>query len=200
MEEYPSNSIKEKTDKPAKKLEKVTTGVVKSQKKTEGQKFKEAFMAEITSNVKHYTSPEVLVPSIKNAIWDLATFVLNMALYGEGRRDRRSNVPGAKVSYTSFYQSNDSKRDYTKPRPTSGFDYDDLVFVSRGDAEAVLSAMEDAIDRYGFVSILDMYDLAEVSTSNYTLGNYGWKNLRNSQTVPVNGGYILKLPKAEPLK
>ena len=201
MEEYPSNSIKEKSDKPERKLERVTTGVAKTKKKGEMRKVKDVFISEDVNKIKSYVLLDVLVPAIKKAISDIVTNGIDMILYGEARYDRRSNTPGAKVSYSSYYVSgnNNDKRDYNRPRNT-GFDYDDLVFASRGDAEAVLSAMEDAIERYGFVSILDMYDLAEVSTSNYTLGNYGWKNLRNSKTVPVRDGYVIKLPKAEPLK
>ena len=79
-------------------------------------------------------------------------------------------------------------------------DYDDIIFDNRGDAEAVLSSMEDVIDQYGVVSIADLFDLAEVSNSNYAMNNYGWTDLRTANVVRVRDGYILKLPRALPIK
>ena len=46
---------------------------------------------------------------------------------------------------------------------------------------------------------IKMYDLVGI-TGQYTDNNYGWTNLRNAEPVRTRDGYMLKLPRAIPLK
>ena len=73
-----------------------------------------------------------------------------------------------------------------------------MVLETRGEAEDVLSRMDELIDTYGVVSVADLYDLVGISC-NYTDNKYGWTNLRNAEPVRVRDGYMLKLPKALPI-
>ena len=75
----------------------------------------------------------------------------------------------------------------------------DITFETRGDAEAVLEQMDDVIDRYGIVTVADMYDMADL-TAPYTSNKYGWTSINSAEVVRVRDGYILKLPKATDLK
>jgi hypothetical protein len=59
--------------------------------------------------------------------------------------------------------------------------------------------MDDIINRYGVVSVGDLYDLAGISTTNYTVNKYGWTNIRSAHVVRTRDGYLLKLPRALPL-
>ena len=59
--------------------------------------------------------------------------------------------------------------------------------------------MDELIETYGMVSVMDLYDLVGVS-GNYTDNKYGWVNIKNAEPVrTMGGGYMLKLPKAIPL-
>ena len=62
----------------------------------------------------------------------------------------------------------------------------------------MLTQMEATIDKYGFVTIADMYDLANL-TSNYTDNKYGWMNVRNAEVIRARDGYVIKLPRAVPI-
>ena len=75
----------------------------------------------------------------------------------------------------------------------------DLIFNTRGDAELVLSSMDEAIEKYGVVSVGDLYDLADVTTRNYMVHEYGWTNIRSASVIRVKDGYMIKLPRAVPL-
>ena len=68
-----------------------------------------------------------------------------------------------------------------------------------GEAEEVLSRMDELIDTYGVVSVADLYDLIGKSCE-YTDNKYGWTNIRNAEPIRVYNGYMLKLPKALPIK
>lgn len=206
MQEYPSNSMKSKeaqkqSPTPEKKVEKVVTGVAKTKKKSELKKFTDVFISEDASNVKSYILLDVVVPTAKKLFSDIVTTALDMLLYGESRHSRRSGGSSSKVSYRSYYEKDrDRFRDRDTARAGSGFDYDEIIFDSFGDAEIVLTEMENVIESYGFVSVADLYDLADVTNHNYLANRYGWTNLSSAKTVPVRDGYIIKLPKARPLE
>lgn len=204
MEEYRPNSHKSKetqkegTAPPDKKVEKVISGSAKPKKKGEMQKFADVFISEDVGNVKSYILMDVLVPAIKKAISDIVTNGIDMILYGETGRTRKASS-GTKVSYGKFYDREPDRRRERLASSRGGYDYDDIVFETRGDAESVLDAMNDIISQYGVVSVGDLYDLADVSTDNYAVNKYGWTDISGCKPVRVRDGYILKLPKALPI-
>lgn len=201
MDDYKPNSnrFKEgKVDEPVvreKKVEAITTATVK--KKGEMKKFTDIFISEDVGSVKSYILMDVLVPAIKKAISDIVTNGVDMVLYGSSGRTKRPGSTASKVSYRGYYNQ-DQPVARTIAR-TEAYDYDDVILSTRGEAEEVLSRMDELIDTYGVVSVADLYDLVNVSC-HYTDNKYGWTNLVN--VVPVRasgGGYILKLPRALPL-
>lgn len=201
MQEYKANSHKSKTEQndpiPEKKVEKVIAGTVKSKKKGELQKFADVFISEDVDKVKSYILMDVLIPAVKKAISDIVTNGIDMVLYGETGRTKK-NSPGSKVSYRSYYDKRDERRDYDSPRTRTGYSYDDIILDNRGEAEDVLSKMDELISTYDFASVADLYDLVGI-TGNYTDNKYGWTDIRSASVVRVREGYMLKLPKALPL-
>lgn len=203
MEDYKPNSHKYKEEKrndtslSEKKVEKVIAGSARAKKRNEIQKFADIFISEDVSNVKSYILMDVLVPAVKKAISDIVTNGIDMILYGESGRTKK-NSSASKVSYSGYFKGNDRK-DYDNQRTRDDLDYDNIIFESRGDAVAVLTAMEDIINQFGVVSVGDLYDLADISTTNYTINKYGWMDIRSAQVVRVRGGYLIKLPRALPL-
>lgn len=190
--------------KPTKEEEKrtpvapVVNGAAKVKKKSEVRKFTDIFLAEDVSNVKSYVLMDVLVPAVKKAVSDIVTNGIDMILYGETGHSRKSGA--SKVSYGSYYKDRErGRRDYAASHVRGGIDYDDIIFETRGDAESVLSAMEDIIEQFRYVSVADLYDLAQVSTTNYAINKYGWTDLHNASVVRVRDGFAIKLPRALPL-
>ena len=197
MEDYKPNShrSKEEQNLPEKKIEPVVKGKVTT-KKNNVRKLTNTFVTEDIQNVKSYVLMDVLVPAIKKAISDIVTNGIDMLLYGETERSRRKTNASV-VSYRNYYDSRREER-YSSSRTRTGYSYDDVVLETRGEAEDVLSRMDELIDTYGVVSVADLYDLVGISC-NYTDNKYGWTNLRNAEPVRVRDGYMLKLPKALPI-
>lgn len=205
MPEYQSNSHKSK-ELPAeptreKKVQKVVQGKVKT-KRNEKRKLANIFISEDASNVKNYVFMDVLVPAIKKAISDIVRDGIDMVLYGESGRGRSGGRSRSddRPSYRNYYDDrrrDDRDRDRDR-RGSSRFDYDDLIFDTRADAEFVKDGMLDDIEKYGMVSVATMYDLAGV-TAPYTASSYGWMGLRYIEVKRVRDGYILQLPKAIPI-
>lgn len=204
MDQYKPNSHKSKEDQESvleKKVEKVITGTVISKKKNGIQKFVDVFISEDANNVESYILLDVLVPAIKKAISDIVTNGIDMILYG-GTGKTKSNSAASKISYRSYYDRENGRendrRDYSAARTKTGYNYDDIILDNRGEAEDVLSRMDELISTYGLVSVADLYDLVGI-TGNYTDNKYGWTDIRSASVIRVRDGYMLKLPKALPL-
>lgn len=194
MENYPSNSHKTREQNTDKKVEKVVSGKTSTKKKSGIRKLSDTFLSEDVGNVKSYIFSEVLLPAAKKLVSDIVTNGINMLLYGEIKNKKGNS---SKVSYSRYYDDRcDRSRDYRSPVVRNNFDYDEIIFETRGDAEAVLDAMYDILNQYKVVSVAELYDLASITTHNYTCNNYGWIDLRGSSVVRVRDGYILKLPRA----
>lgn len=197
---YQPNSHKSKVESDnvtEKKVEKVVTGAVKVKKKSDVRKFADVFISEDISNVKNYILMDVLVPALKKAVSDIVTNGIDMILYGETGKSRRT-TNASYVSYNRFSDRRDSVSTSGVRRATVGYSYDDITVDTRAEAEEVLSRMGDLIDMYGLVTVADLYDLVGV-TGNYTDNKYGWTNIRNAEPVRVRDGYMLRLPRAMPI-
>lgn len=195
MDEYVSNSYKSKEKDEKKKVEKVVTGKAVAKKKGGIQKFTDVFISEDISNVRSYILMDVLVPALKKAVADIVTNGIDMLLYGEAGHTKTRST-GSKIAYNSIYRDT---RDPLPRRARNDFDYDRIIFNSRGDAEAVLNAMDEMISQYKVVTVGDLYDLADVTTNNYMINKYGWTDIRTADVVRVSDGYVIKLPKPMPL-
>lgn len=205
MTEYKANSHRSKeleankeTNKatPEKRVEKVVSGTVKK-RDNKVRRFTDIFISEDAANVKSYIFMDVLVPAFKKAVSDIVTDGIDMILYGGSGGNRSKSRSGSKVSYRSYYDDRrNDRRDNETYSSRSRFDYEDIVFESRGEAEAVLDQMIDLIERYGIVTVADLYEMAGLSIPPYTSNKYGWSNVRNVDVQRIRDGYILKLPKA----
>ena len=200
-EEYKSNSHRSKEGKTEaltdrKKVEKVVHGRVRTKPKSGISKITDIFISEDAANVKSYIVMDVLVPAVKKAISDIVRDGIDMILYGESRGRKNSSASGY-VSYRDYSRSDDRDR-FRDSRSRSSYAHDDIVLDSRGEAEEVLTRMDELIDTYGNVSVADLYDLVGKS-SEYTDNKYGWTNIRNAEPIRVRDGYMLKLPKALPI-
>lgn len=198
MAEYPDNSHSAQerrqngTILPDKKMQKVVVGGAKTRKKSEVKKLASIFIPEDVENVKNYILTDVIVPGIKHAIADAVSIVL----FGDagrlgGRRDK-----GTRISYQKYFDDRrDDRRDCARPRVPAGFEYDDIIFETRGDADLVLDQLESAIANYGLASVADLYDLAGITCRSYTANKYGWTDIRSAKVIRTRDGYILQLPR-----
>ena len=202
MENYQSNSHRSKElataeQAPEKRVEKkVVSGSVKT-RDNKMRKLTDIFVSEDVSNVKSYIFMDVLVPAIKDAVSDIVKDGIDMILFGRNSSSRSKSSSTSKVSYRSYYDDRrEDRRDRDSYSSRNDSIYEDVVFESRADAEAVRREMLAIIDRFKVVTMLDLYDLAG-KTPPRGSSNWGWTDIRNAEPIRVRGGgYILSLPKA----
>lgn len=202
MDDFKPNSHRSKEEAKEvqmerKKLDKVISGTAKA-KKNEIRKFTDVFISEDISNVKTYILMDVLVPAIKKAVSDIVTNGIDMILYGgNGRSTKKSEA--SKISYTRYYDQRDEGHRRVDSSTSTRYSFDDIVVPTRGEAEEVISRMDELIESYGVVSVADFYDLVGINDTNYTNNKYGWTNITSAQPIRVSDGYKIKLPKALPI-
>jgi hypothetical protein len=204
-ENLPDNSHKSRNEnktvennKVEKRAEKVVHGKVKT-KTNNARKLTDIFISEDVSNVKNYIIMDVIVPSIKKAVYDLIVGTLDMSLYG-GRGNGGKRPTADKISYRDYNNVNRrDDRSYGSTRTASGYTYDDIVVETRGEAESVLARMDEIMEEYEQVRVADLYDLVGIS-GDYTDNKYGWTNIRNARVVRTRDGYKIEMPRAIALK
>ena len=206
--QYPSNSHKSKEEQ--KKQEEKSVGqIVKTPAKRRRQgdleKFARSIVAEDARTVRTNIVTNVLIPGFKELLYDIVTKGARIVFYGEdGSKDVRSGN-SSKVSYRSYYDARRSERprenkiDYREPRTAVGYDYDNIIIASKGEAEDVLTRMDEMIDTYGAVSVADFYEMVGI-TGEYTDNNYGWTDLRSAYVSRTRDGFIIRFPPSIALK
>ena len=199
--DYPSNSRKSKEQPPPTEkepVEKVVTGNVTQRKKGWGAKIHDIFMAENSDSVMQYVVMEVLVPAAKNMISDAVSQGVERMMFGDIRpRATQGNRPG----YTNYSKAQ-PRQDYARRAMSSvarsQHDFSDLILESRGEAEEVLDRLRELVSQYKLATVNDLYDLVGIS-GEFTDDKWGWFDLRAASVRPTRGGYLLILPRTQPI-
>lgn len=203
MQDYKPNSNRfkeqqkqQQQESGEKKVPKVVSGKVRT-KTNNTRKLTSIFISEDVNNVKSYIFMDVLVPAIKKALSDILREGVDMLLYGKpnGSSGRSSSVP-----YVSYNKTSTSRRDDRRVNHVrAGYNFEDIVLETRGDAEELLYQLDEAIEKYGVISVADLYDSVDLP-HNFTDNKYGWTSIRTAEVVRARGGgYIIKLPRAMPI-
>lgn len=202
-QEYESNSFKSKEESVStqeKKTGKIISGTVKKKKKSDVKKFLDVFIPEDIPNVKNRIFSTIITPAIKRIIDDgidtIAEGVRTFFL-GEDYRPSNKQTTTNTISYRNYYDKSRTKI-YPTEQDCVSRKLDDLIFQSRRDVEEILLTLEEDINRYGIVSVADLYDLCGISHS-YTDNNYGWTEVSDWEIVRTRNGFRLKIPRAMPI-
>ncbi len=205
-EDYPSNSnnvIEKKSDIEPMKLE----GKVKT-KRSLMKSVKDEFVNEDAPSIGNYILFDILFPALRDLVADIGHSTIDLAMGGRGYgRPRRSyNSYDRRDSYISYNRMYDDRRPRRRDRDDDRYernrsrDLDDLIFESRRDAEDCLERMIDRLERYGCVSVADLYDIiGETVFGDWTKDDWGWEDLSTARIRKVRDGWLLDLPRVRPI-
>lgn len=219
MDEFPGNSrrvIKPTADDAPnvenleKKIERVIESAVVRRKKPLSKRFLETFVGGDAKGVLGYVIMDVLLPAAKDMVADAVSQGIEKMLFGEARStNRRGGYRpgglGGQSGYVSYnrYNSNspirrEDPRRSLNPRSRGSHDFDEIILATRVEAEEVIDRLFELVARYQSASVADLYELVGVSGS-YTDQKWGWTDLRGAGVTRIRNGYLLDLPKTEPL-
>ena len=199
------------------KREPVQNIKVKRRKKNIVQKILAQFIEEDAMSIKEFVIYEVVIPKLKDLIFDVGNGVLGRSLYGGSRPPSNVGRYGSS-SYATPFTSYSSPSRYTsgsiqtKPITPPGTNrvralpskasMDDVIFDTRYEAEAVLNELLSIYSEYGTARVCDLYDLIG-TTSDYTDIHFGWmrgvNGLETAYTDHVRDGWKLFLPSIRPI-
>lgn len=186
-----SHKYKKENKQKSKVKPVVSHDKVVSTKKPLGKKISDTFLTEDVKDVKKWIITDVLIPEAKNIILDF----LSMMFFGEatsrsgGSKSRRKR--NDYVDYRSSYGRNNNRRSMEDRYDSDErVDFRNIILRNRDDAEAVVDAMRDRIDKTGSVSVADLLDLIDVP-GRYTDNNYGWDDERDIGIRRVSSGYLI---------
>lgn len=190
-------------------------------KNSTGRQFLSSLMIDDFGIVKDYLLFDILGPAIQNTIIDGLCGAITTIFGGNAasknyrpgssyRRDTNSRTSYSnvtRVDTSSYLRPSQERRSYDEPiwNRRSSMDYMDIPFSSRPEAERVLEAMREIIERdqYPAVSVADFYDLVGYNYgNNYTCHDYGWPRdvISNVSITWSRGAWYIALPRAVPIK
>jgi hypothetical protein len=145
---------------------------------------------------------DILVPAVRNLLYDTVVGGTGRVIFGQGR-GRSRGVVGERAS--SLRTRYDQMSDRGEPRrmlsreDRATHNFDDIVLEHRQEADNVIEALAERIDVYRAASVADLYDFVGV-TGSYADRNWGWTDLRDARIQQVRAGWLLDLPRPEPLR
>lgn len=180
-----------------KKVDKVVKGKVTMKKKPWWSKL----INDDIDSIGTYIKDEVLIPRIKSTIVDTINGSTER-IFGVGRTSSAPSNTFYKTANTNYSKMH--KREEAQPKKTSKFEFKDIIFESRSDAEDVKDQIEAIIDTYGTASVADLYDLLGVNQDqvDFTDNYYGWYigDVKGFSVHYVNNGYRLNIPRPTVIK
>lgn len=213
--DYPSNShkAKAKSEQPERqKLQQVTSNRVVKRKPPLSRRIAETMTSEDSHTVGQYILFDVIIPAAKAMITDAVSQGAERLLFGDSRRP--NSGPRRIGNYTPYNRASQpgSGRPYETAGPRVGggglrefsrrdranHNFSEIILASRGEAEEVLDRLADLIENYDVATVSDLYDLVGV-TGSFTDDKWGWVSLRGSGIRRVREGYLLDIPRPEPI-
>lgn len=178
-------------------VQKVVTGNVRRKKASVWKRLVRGVVADEPTSVGEFLLLEVLLPGIRDVIFDLGSKGLERSLYGDGRRGNVvSSVRGGRSRFATRYDRMADERE--RPRSLSDrarntHDFDDLILDSRSEALEIIDGLMHLINQYGQASVRDLLDLAGVTAQPFDAG-WGWTSLDSADVRQVRNGFLLILP------
>ena len=160
---------------------------------------------------------DVILPSFKNLLSDMASNFIDGILFGGPSNSRRYSK-GGPVNYSGIYSGglkssrvirlNEEKDERPLRGGTSSYAFQDIS-LSKPEGDEVLYILRSKEEQYdGLVSVSDVYDAIEeaigekvfTNVREFTDNKWGWSDISRARLERVNNGYILRMPaKIEPL-
>lgn len=194
---YPDKSMNGNTPekKPEVPVPELKGEVINNKK----SKLKRAFISEDIIDVKDYVFMDVFIPALKKLIVDIFYNGLNALFYGSSAN--RTRPGGSQVSFLQYDKmSQGAGAHVVKPYQTrSSYNYTPVKFTNAKDAELILDLMDECLERYGYVSVADLYQRIKKTPSSVDY-NWGWTDLKSAHVMYDNNGWVIDLPRAVPLK
>jgi hypothetical protein len=191
--------------KPAEEREEikpVVHGKVIQKKPNVFKRAARGMVADDVTNVGDFVLTDVLMPAVRNLVYDIVSQGAHRVLFGTARGPRRgvgaaAYMNGGANLKTAYHRvSNEpTTREPTISRSDMArHNFDEIILDNRDDALEVLENLLARVERYGTASVADFYDYIGV-TGGFTDQAYGWKSLAGADVRQTRKGFVFDLPR-----
>ena len=208
----PSNSYKSRQQQQA-NAPKLKSGTAKGKVKKKSS-FAELFLSEERDDIGDYVTKQVIIPRIKETVFDVVMGALSMALF-DGKHAvnhntfmRNNMTLNSRINYSGFSNGGGANTVISASSPRrSELNISEWEFDAKDDADLVFSVLCDTAIEYGSVSVAVFYqqlinlDLYK-GDYDYTLQHWGWykDTVMNAKVLPTRGGWYIDIAKAGSLR
>lgn len=208
MEQYPSNTLKERNKQAQKKEKPDLKCVVSGKSKPVPQSFWSKVFVGIKpasgQTMKSFVFDEIVTPLIQRAVVEGVTGAINYLVKGDAYADRKNNNSFGKsyINYNgiSSGKSNANGSQYVYSGKNSGMEIENVWFESRVDAQRVLDEMQSVIAGYDILTVNGFYDIiGRTNIIDPSNEKFGWSDLRNAYITASRGGWVIHLPHPMPI-
>ena len=208
MEQYPSNTLKERNKQAQKKEKPDLKCVVSGKTKPVPQSFWSKVFVGIKpasgQTMKGFIFDEIVTPLIQRAVVEGVTGAINYLVKGDAYADRKNNNSFGKsyINYNgiSSGKSNGNSSQYVYSGKNSGMEIENVWFESRVDAQRVLDEMQSVIAGYDILTVNGFYDIiGRTNIIDPSNEKFGWSDLRNAYITASRGGWVIHLPHPMPI-
>lgn len=208
MEQYPSNTLKERNKQTQKKEKPDLKCVVSGKSKPVPQSFWSKVFVGIKpasgQTMKGFIFDEIVTPLIQRAVVEGVTGAINYLVKGDAYADRKNNNSFGKsyINYNgiSSGKSNANGSQYVYSGKNSGMEIENVWFESRVDAQRVLDEMQSVIAGYDILTVNGFYDIiGRTNIIDPSNEKFGWSDLRNAYITASRGGWVIHLPHPMPI-
>lgn len=136
-------------------------------------------------DMKDHMIFDVLIPRIRDGIWDMLSDGLSILFTGTTRRKNNSGSHSvtAKVQYGDYYDR-DRRPEPSRSRRDDPPDPRDIGFDFEDQAKQVRDDLIEYIARYDQVPLAYFYDRCGITSDNWQgPNNYGWTELGTADVV-----------------
>lgn len=206
--EFPGNAHgarRQPAEEEPKKVERVVQSGVRRRKKSLGKRMSETFVGGDARGAGSYVFFDVLLPAFKDMVADAVTMGVEKMVFGEARPGGRRGIRPGPTSYTPYNRygaptpgARPDPRTPLSRRARATHNFDEIILETRHEAQEVLDRLFDQINQYESVTVATLYDMLNVDSS-FTDQKYGWVDIRDAEVRRIRDGYLLDLPRPEPL-
>jgi hypothetical protein len=162
-------------------------------------------LAETGRGVWMYVLNDVLLPSLKETLFDVVTGGTQRALWNGDMRPRG----GGPTSYNRYSRPGTTTTQATTgpyaPRTISRHarsthNFEEIILETRDEADAVMESLRELVKVYGYATVGDMLTLCDIE-STFVDGQWGWtdREMVNARIVMTRGGFLLRMPGTVPI-
>ena len=195
--EYPGNSHR---DRERPEIKSVVKGKVTLKAPSTGDRLKNTVWGKYVKPALIFAGVSIILPALKDMAEDAVTSMIRGAFSGGDYSTRRAKAQNGYTNYGAFSKNpqQETKRELS-PRARANHDFRELILESRAEGDYILNQLEELVEKYGHAKLKDMYELAGINGS-FADEKWGWYDLSTARVRTHAGGYLLDMPKTEPIE